>query len=547
MTNTQQFEKLVDEYFSFTHRTNPTEATEKGIHLYDSELERFDKNSLKENYNQLLDFEKRFKEIKRDDLDTQTLNDLLIIESDLHLGKLHYNDIKYYEISPTMYINAVLYGVFVLILRDFAPLEERAISITSRLKQTPRVLSEGKANLFNPPAILTEVAIESADEYLEFYEKFIPEVANKLTNENLKNDLINANNLALDSVKDYISFLKNDLLPRSNGKFAVGKDVFDSMLRYGHLLDYDSESLLVYGESVINSTKIELEKIAKEINPSLSWQEILEEIKDEHPSADELLDFYREEVRRARDFIIKNNIVGVPEDEMLEVIETPPFERSISTYGGYIAPPPFEKNLKGFFYVTPIDTSMDKSQQEAQLKGHSKHRAPSFIVHEAYPGHHLQLLWANMNPSKVRKELASNVFCEGWALYCEEMMKEQGYYKDKKDIIGQLQDQLWRAVRIIIDVKLHTEQMSYESAVNFLVDEAHLEKVDAIPEVRRYLENPTQPMSYQVGKGEIMKIRDEYKKLKGSDFSLKEFHEKLLKTGSPPLKIVWNEVLSDKE
>jgi len=243
-------------------------------------------------------------------------------------------------------------------------------------------------------------------------------------------------------------------------------------------------------------------------------------------------------MERSREFVQKYNIVDIPEDESLEIIPTPVFERATTPYAAYMPPAPFEKEQKGLFYVTPVNETADNATREEQLQGHAFAKIPVTVVHEGYPGHHLQLTRSNRLLSKVRKMYHTSVFVEGWALYCEELMNTVGYYNDSKVSLIKLKDQLWRACRVIIDVKLHTKEMDFTSAVDFLVKEAKLEKTNAISEVKRYCLTPTQPMSYIIGKLQITQLRDECKKKYGAKFDLKKFHETLLSFGSIPVELI---------
>jgi uncharacterized protein (DUF885 family) len=244
---------------------------------------------------------------------------------------------------------------------------------------------------------------------------------------------------------------------------------------------------------------------------------------------------------RARDFVNKKDLVTIPDGEKLTVTETPAYVRSVIPYAAYLPPAPFESRQEGFFFVTPIDKSAPTDKRHDQLEGHSGVAVTA--VHEAYPGHHVQLLHANKATSKVRKVFGTSTFCEGWALYCEDLMHEEGFYSDPKLRLLQQKDLLWRAWRVVIDVKLHLQQMSTEEAVDTLVDQAFLERGNAEAEVKRYTLTPTQPMSYLIGKREIRAIRDEYKQQKGERFKLKEFHDKLLSFGTVPLSLVRDAML----
>jgi len=286
-----------------------------------------------------------------------------------------------------------------------------------------------------------------------------------------------------------------------------------------------------------------MEKVSKEIDPQKDWTDIVKEIKKTHPEKEKLLDFYKKEMEKARDFVKQKDLVTIPDGEKLEVIETPIFERNIIPYGAYMPPAPFEEKQEGFFWVTPANENLPSDQQEQQLQGHNCFGAVLTALHEAYPGHHLQLVHSNRVDSKVRRLFGTSLFWEGWALYCEEMMYEQGFYTDPRTRLLKLKDQLWRGCRVVIDVGIHTRKMSFDEAVEMLVKVAKLEPVNAKAEVKRYTTDPAQPLSYSLGKMEILKLKDDYKNLKGKDFNLKSFHNKLVSYGSIPIKMVREKML----
>jgi uncharacterized protein (DUF885 family) len=205
-------------------------------------------------------------------------------------------------------------------------------------------------------------------------------------------------------------------------------------------------------------------------------------------------------------------------------------------------PAPFEKQQKGYFFVTLVDEKLSPEEQEDMLRGHSLYGIPVTALHEGYPGHHLQLVHANYLKNKLRRLLSTNVFIEGWALYCEEMMYDAGFYSDQRSRLLQLKDQLWRACRVIIDVGLHTKKMQYDEAVDLLVDCAKLQKVHAQKEVTRYTFSPTQPMSYLIGKSQILDLKKDYQSKAGVNFNLKEFHDQLLSYGSIPVCLIREEL-----
>ena len=418
-------------------------------------------------------------------------------------------------------------------------MEERLEKVLGRLRAIPQVLAQGKENIEpeDVPPVWNQVALESAQQGLGLFTMLIPALAQQAPK--LAPQLNEASQKAAQALQDYTAFLQERVAPKANGDFAVGKELFEELLRENHMLDYGAEELLKTGWRLFDETNAQMEKLAKDIDSGKTVKELLEQAKADHPTAEELLDVYRREMARARQFVATQDIVTIPEGESLKIEPTPPFLRGIIPYAAYMMPGPLEKVQQGIFLVTPVDPASPPEEQEEKLKGQNYAKLPVTALHEAYPGHHLQLVYANTVGSLPRKlgAFISTLFIEGWAFYCEELMEQLGYLDKPMQRLGRLGDQLWRAARIILDVSLHTGKMTVEEGIDFLVEKAGLERSNARAEVRRYTASPTQPMSYLIGKLEIIKLIDEYKR-RNSQASLKEVHDAVLSCGSLPPRLM---------
>lgn len=539
------FQRKSDEILNYWWETNPSSATSNGIHDYDDKLEKLDPESRREtikSYERFVSELSQF-ESNPDLLDDSERLDLRILKSHLDITIQMENNYRRAERDATVGPDVCLWSIYMLLMRDFAPLETRMESVLARLREVPRVLEEGMANLKasdGVPAAWTRMGMEVAQSGMGFFAGLIPMYAPKVPG--LANDVSAANGAAIMAMQSYTSFLQNEIMPESNGEYRLGEEVFSYLVKNGYMLPYSTGDLVEIGKKCIEDTKSALEKAAAQIDPDKSWAELIADFKQETPSADELLEFYRKEMERAKRFVAEKDIVTIPEGESLIVAETPQFKTGRIPYAAYVVPAPFEESQEGIFWVTAVDQNLPAEQQGEQLSGHSKAAIVLKSVHEAYPGHHLQLLHSNRVNSKVRKAFRTSLFAEGWALYCEEMMFKQGFY-DLKSRLFQLKDELWRACRVVIDVELHCGRMNFQEAVKMLIDVAGLEEVNAISEVKRYTQSPTQPMSYIMGKLAIMKILDEYKNKSEDNFNLKSFHDQLLSYGTIPVGLVSEEML----
>lgn len=434
-----------------------------------------------------------------------------------------------------------LEAIFQMTARDYAPAAERAKNVVARLEKIPKTVEAAKENLLNPPRVWTEVAIDraaSAKAFLEAQRKFLE---SSLPQEKARVDA--ALETAEKAYEDYKTYLQKSVLPRSNGRFSAGRELFEFLLKNDYFLDESAAELEAMGKKLFAEISAEMDQLARRIDPKAKgWPEVAKRVKAKHPSADELIDAYKKEVARARAFLVQKDALDFPPGDDLEVIETPPFMRTTVT-AAYDAAPPFDpKVAKGFFFVTPVDKTLPKSKQEEVLRENDWADIVDTSVHEAYPGHHLQLSFARRNPSLLRKAIDRAIFSEGWALYSEELMAELGYYDDEQRLI-QLEWALVRAARIVLDVGLHVNDMTFDQAVKMLTDDVHLERQLALSEVKRYTLTPTQPLSYMVGRQLIFRLRDEVKKREGAKFSLKKFHADLLSRGTVPPPLLAKEML----
>lgn len=537
MTESQTFQKIADAAIDYLLQCSPVRATQAGIHDYDTELDRADRASRAARNQRLGEFIDQLSRVNPALLSRDERFDLQILTSNLNTEVISDTVYRRWDRDPTLALEVALYGCLALVMRDFAPLEERITSLTGRVRAVPRLLDEVKVNLGlqeEIPTVWAEMAEGLCASAEAFFQSLVDDIAKSSPQ---RGDLASTVEAAKSAVSDYHSFLKSQLTRRSRGSYAAGWPTFAALLKNLHGIESTSEELIAFGESEITRVKSQIEAVAREIDTDKSVADIFEEIKSTLPPVKNLLDVYRDYVKLSEQFIRQKKLITLPEDIALEVVPTPEFVRHTFPYAAYSPPAPLDNSQKGQYWVTPIPTDITPEDRALLQRNHNPYQAHLISLHEGFPGHHVQLTRAAGLPSRVRKLFDSNVFLEGWALYCEEMMWEQGYFKDKRYRLMQLYLELWRACRVVIDVKLHTGLMSFTEAVNLLVEVAQLDKLSAIAEVKRYSQSPTQPLSYLVGKRQIMKLRNDCEKLRGERFSLCEFHDHLLGLGSVPINL----------
>jgi uncharacterized protein (DUF885 family) len=536
------FSALSEEFVEVFMKHNPVQATLAGIHDYDARLPVDTPEGFRERATWLKDFEQRLAaSVPTRELPLEQRIDHSYLRARLAGLRAELDEIKMHARNPALYPETALTGVFLLMARNFAPFEERKEAILARLLAVPDYLKAVRPNLQQVPEVYLGVAADITLSGPAFVDEVTRALMKAFPGESER--IEHAGQRARVGFLQYQEFLERDLEARIGGTFAIGERWMNYKLEREHLLAFDCAGLDALGREHVERTRVQLEQEARALDPARSWRDLVAEAKKRHPESLRLREAYVAEVDRSRRFLLEKNIVPFPPGEKLEVIDTPVFERSITPYAAYLNPAPFDAEQTGYFYVTPVDPGRRKEEQQQQLEGHCYAGLPLTAVHEAYPGHHLQLCHANRVGSRLRRLADSNVMAEGWGLYCEELMHEQGYYLDPMTRLFQLKDLLWRACRVVIDVGLHTGKMTFMQAVDYLIEQAMIERVNALIEVKRYTMTPTQPMSYLVGKLQIMEMRESTRQRLGERFDLREFHTQLLASGSLPPSLVREELV----
>jgi uncharacterized protein (DUF885 family) len=524
---------------------NPVAATELGDHRFDHRLGEHHAQARARQEKLLREALAELEGVKTEGWSADAQVDYILVEHLVRSFLREFQTVRAFERSPGVYLMEAVAGVGILLLRDFAPFPKRLESVRARLSEVPRVLKEGKENLEprKVPKVWAETALEGAKRSIPLFRLVIPALSLRVPR--LAPKVIRESRRAARVLEDYAQFLEREILPKAQGDFAAGKELFEEILHEDHMLSYSADELLELGWKILEETRREMEALAQKISRGKSAREIIEDAKNRHPRPGELLSVYRREMARAREFVEKKGIVTIPEGEKLVVKPTPSALRPTIPYAAYMMPGPLEEKQEGIFLVTPVDRFVPPRLREEKLRGHYFAKIGVTVVHETYPGHHLQLVFANRYAKSLPRKLGSalsSLFVEGWAFYCEELMESLGYLADPVQKLARLQDQLWRAARIILDVSLHTKGMEVGEGVEFLVREAGLERPNALAEVRRYTQSPTQPLSYLVGKLEILKVIEEYKE-KHPGASLREIHDAVLSQGSLPPKLLRERLL----
>ncbi|AFE06406.1 hypothetical protein COCOR_05491 [Corallococcus coralloides DSM 2259] len=533
---------FVDAYFEEHFRRSPMSATSAGVHTYDGELRGF---RPEERASHLAFLKDRLaalpQAVDRASLPPGDRADYDILENHFHARILDLETVRSWERNPNAYLGFASNAVYQLINRDFAPLEERMRSAVKRMAVVPEVFAAAPANLKNPPKLWTEIALEQVKGTRSLYAQTLPQAFEPVQDAALQAEFKQAQARCLEAIDGYIRFLKDDLLARSNGDFAIGEETYRQKLQYEEGVTESIDSLLAWGRAEMKRTQDQFREVAGRIAPGKAPMDVYRELGKEHPAGAELVSTTTATLEDIRQFLIDRRIITVPSEVRAKVAETPVFSRALS-FASMSTPGPFEtKATEAYYYVTPPDPAWSAEQTTQHMSFYNRYALPIVSIHEAYPGHYVQFLWTNRIQSKVRRLLGSGSFSEGWGLYTEQMMLDEGYGGTGPEAdrlrLNQLALYLQRLARYVAGLSLHTRGMTYDQAVSLFEKEAYMTRINAEREARRGTSDPTY-LVYALGKKMLMELREDAKVKWGKDFTLQRFHDAVVSHGYPPVPVV---------
>lgn len=549
------FAKLADQYFDqvfFPYQ--PTTGTLSGFHQYDAQLEPYDRASIAKQTAALHDFEKRVSAFPEEGLDQWTAGDRQLVLNSIHSALLTLEVIRPWEKDPDIYSTGITNSAFSLMERKFAPPEDRLRSLIARERQMPGALEAARKNLRGCPKIYTEIALEQLPGDIDFFRTDVPKAFSDVKDAKLLAEFKQSNNGVIDALTGYQSWMKSDLLPRSNGDFRIGRDTFALKLLYDDMVSTPLDQLLQIGYADLHKNQQAFNALSRQIDPSKTPQEVLLMLGNDHPAPDQLLASFSDTFDGLIGFIRQHHIVTIPSDVRPTLEETPPFMRA-TTQASMDTPGPYETHsTTAYFNVTLPEKSWSAERTASYMHAFNRGTIASTSIHEAYPGHYVQFLVLPEVHSRVRKLLGANTDVEGWAHYCEQMMLDEGYgqpgagAKNQRESqlirLGQLQDALLRDARFVVGIRMHTQNMTLDQAREFFVKEGYQSPEIADVETKRGTADPTY-LYYTLGKLEILKLRSDMEKKEGKNFSLQKFHDDFLRQGFPPIAIIRRAMLGN--
>ena len=542
---TAEFNGMVDEYFDHYFHFHPTEATAAGFHQYDNQLEDYSQKSRDAELSFLLEAKQGAGYFHTDILNEEQRIDLKLLSSAINARIIELQEIRMWQKNPDIYSSGPTASIFLLMSRKFAPPADRLKSVIAREQLIPANLAAAKLNLKNPPRVYTEVALEQMPGIISFFQKDVPEAFKDVTDTQVTGQFKEVNNNVIAELQRYETWMKSELLPASKGDYRLGPELYRKKLLYDDMVEIPLDRLLQIGYDDLHQNQAELKRVAALIDPTKTPEQVLESLEQDHPQPKQLLQSFRDTFNSLIGFIQQNKIITIPSEVRPIVEETPPFARAL-TSASMDTPGPYETKAKeAYFNVTLPEPNWPAEQTKSWMEGFNRGTIISTAIHEAYPGHYEQFLWAPQFPSKARKLIGCGTNIEGWAHYTEQMMFDEGYGNgDPKLRIGQLQDALLRDARYIVGIQMHTGTMTLSQATDYFIKEGHQTTTVSAREAKRGTSDPTY-LIYTLGKLEIMKLRSDYKQKVGASFSLQQFHDEFMKQGGPPIPLVRRALLGN--
>ena len=541
----QTFRALARQAIDDRLRRNPSTATDLGVHAYDHQIEDLSRPAVAAESKALADFRSSVSAIDPATLSTDARLDREQILQAFDAGILTNDVIKPWATNPDVYSGAVTNGAYVVMKRPYAPAADRLGALIDRENRMPGLLAEARRNLANPPRIYTEIAIEQIDGNISFFKKDVPAAFTEVPDAAIRAAFKTSNDAVIAALGEYKTFLEADLLPRSTGRYAFGAETYRRALAANEMIDLPLDRLLAIAERDRQTNELAFQDTAKKIDASKPAGAVLASLQRNHPPAAALLKTTQDTLDSLRQFIIAHQIITVPPSQPARVKETPPFMRS-TTSASMDTPGPFEPaKLEGFYNMTLPDPRWKAAEQADFMRQWYDAAIANVSVHEVYPGHYLQFLYAKQFPSDVRKVYGANTNVEGWAHYCEQMMLDEGFHAgDASYRLAQIQDALLRDVRFIVGIKLHTQGMTVEEATTLFETEGHQPHPIAVSEAKRGTTDALYGY-YTMGKLMILKLREDYKAKAGSAYTLQGFHDAFIKLGPLPMPLIRRAMLGD--
>ena len=529
------YPKLVEEYIEDLYSRHPNIAAASGLHAWEGQLEDYSGQAIADEISAIKKFQSRLEKIPPLELPFSDILDYQILASNMKSRLLELEEIKSYERNPNFYNDVISTGLLQTATLEYAPADSRIRHLISKEKLVPRLLDAARSNVRSIHPVFLKVALEGYKGTLGFIQAELPKAFAGVKDAKLQADFKKSTKVAADSVAKYIKYLEQ-VKPDPAATFAIGKANYEAKLRYNEGIDIPADVLLRIANRELAKTQKEFLETAAEIDPKRKAMAVWAEIQADHPKAGTLVEEARKQLDELVRFIEEKKIVTLPSTARPVVAATPDFMRW-STASMWTPGPLERRPLPARYLITDVDPKWTEKEKEEYLGSINYAQLWTTSIHEAYPGHYVQGEYLKQVNSPVRKTwaFAPASFVEGWAHYTEQMMIEEGFGNgNPKMKMGQLADALLRLCRFVVGIREHTEGMTVEQGTRFFMENAYMGETPSRLEAERGTFDPTY-LVYTVGKLAILKLRDDYKRDRKGEFSLQEFHDRLLSNGNAPL------------
>jgi uncharacterized protein (DUF885 family) len=558
----EAFQNLANEYISDLTNFSPVFATMVGDHSADGELDNVDDDARTETLSLYREYQAALAALDRNELSRANQVDAELLLHEIESSIWSIETLQEWAWNPLYYVDRSGSSIYALMARDFAPIEQRLLAAASRLEQLPRFLEQARGSIEpdRVPKIHAETAIKQNPGLSSIIEAMIVPKMEALPTEQ-RARLNAAIETAKDALADHQTWLEEELLPRANGDFRIGAELYDIKLAFALNSPLSRREITARAEQEYETVRNRMYEVAKDVyakkhpftafpdSPDESYKQAiiraaLEEAYRQLPPRDGIVEIAKQYLQQASDFVVEHNLVTMPE-EPVEIIIMPEFQRGVSV--AYLDPPgPLDKDQPAFYAVAPLPEDWTDEQAESFLREYNLLSLQDLTIHEGVPGHYLQIALSNRYPSPLRSVLWSGPFVEGWAVYAEEMMIENGYMDG--DPLMKLINLKWylRAItNAIIDSAIHVDGMTRDAAMKLMVEGGFQEEREAAGKWVRAQLTSAQLSTYFVGYLEHIEMREAVREKWGDDFTLRRYHDQVLSYGSPPARFVRSLMLGD--
>src|SRR5438128_6335696 len=545
-----EFQKIANDYVEGYLASHPEYATELGDHRFDTALTDYSPDTLV----RLLARARQFREAlkKFDDFSQLTganQVDVRILRDNIDNEIFELEELKEADWDPLVYNQSLANSLYLLVARAFDSPEKRIRNLRKRMEAIPTVIAQAQKNLQHPPRVYTETAIEQTQGAISLVREGLAPLLEQAPQR--KKEVAPLQEKTARALEDYKKWLHDGLLPRSDGDFRIGPDKFRKKLRFALASELSMEEIMRRAQADLKQAQTAIYETAlplyKKYFPNAdkaalddkkkATTAVLDKLAEKHADDNTVVGYAQKIVGEATDFVKKHDLVTVPE-KPLDVIVMPEFKRGTGI--AYCdSPGPLEQNGKTFFAVEPTPTDWSKERKESFFREYNNYMIRDLTVHEAMPGHYLQLAHANefRAPTLVRAIFRSGSFIEGWAVYCEQMMAEAGYGRPEVKM-QQLKMRLRVICNAILDQSIHAGNMSEQQALDLMMKEGFQQEGEAVAKWKRARLSSTQLSTYFIGVTEHLDLRDRAKIKAGAAFDLKKYNNDVLAFGSPPVKYI---------